>query len=138
MTEPRPWEVGDHDSRWNSYMIEPNSNVLRNKLGVVAAEDLRSADNDLVEFRVAELRSRPRLVAPTYDLSHLKAIHFHLFQDVYDWAGDVRTVGIAKGEGADSSFIPPLEIDRPSPTSQAEYLRANDWGPCRQKASSMR
>ncbi|MEZ5801850.1 MAG: Fic family protein [Rhizobiaceae bacterium] len=27
-----------------------------------------------------------------FDLAHLRAIHRHLFQDVYEWAGDVRTV----------------------------------------------
>ena len=32
-----------------------------------------------------------------FDLAHLKAIHRHLFKDVYAWAGDVRTVEIAKG-----------------------------------------
>jgi cell filamentation protein len=32
-----------------------------------------------------------------FDLRHLKAIHHHLFQDVYDWAGQVRTVEISKG-----------------------------------------
>lgn len=128
MNHPRPWEVGDHDSRWNGYLIEPNSNVLRNKLGASTAEDLRSAENDLLEFRVAELRSRPSLIAKTYDLSHLNALHFHLFQDVYEWAGDLRTVGIAKGAGEDTSFIPPLEISRPvahvaSRISESEQLK---------------
>lgn len=28
---------------------------------------------------------------------HFKAIHEHLFQDVYDWAGKIRTVRISKG-----------------------------------------
>lgn len=31
------------------------------------------------------------------DFEHYKAIHHHLFQDVYRWAGQVRTVRIAKG-----------------------------------------
>ena len=31
-----------------------------------------------------------------FDLAHLKAIHRHLFQDVYDWAGKVRTDASAK------------------------------------------
>jgi cell filamentation protein len=30
-------------------------------------------------------------------LTHLRAIHRHLFQDVYDWAGELRTVEINKG-----------------------------------------
>ena len=43
-----------------------------------------------------------RLLEPVppgdFDLDQLKAIHRHLFQDVYEWAGEVRTVEIAKGE----------------------------------------
>ena len=31
------------------------------------------------------------------DFEHLKAIHFYLFQDLFFWAGKVRTVAIAKG-----------------------------------------
>src|SRR5690606_15090999 len=33
----------------------------------------------------------------SFDLKHLRAIHRHLFQDVYDWAGELRTVEIFKG-----------------------------------------
>lgn len=41
-------------------------------------------------------RSREDVPRGKFDLDHLKAIHRHLFQDVYDWAGKVRTVEIAK------------------------------------------
>lgn len=113
MTEPRPWELGDHEARWNGYLLATGSPVLRNKVGATTAEDLRAAENDLLEFRLTELRSQSRLVPRTYDLEHLQRLHFQLFQDVYEWAGDLRTVGIAKGEGDDTSFIPPLNIERP-------------------------
>lgn len=33
-----------------------------------------------------------------FDMIHLHAIHHYLFQDVYDWAGELRTVEIAKDE----------------------------------------
>ena len=49
----------------------------------------------------------------TFDSAHLKALHRQLFQDVYEWAGEFRTVGLARGEGEDTSFIPPLEIELP-------------------------
>jgi fido (protein-threonine AMPylation protein) len=38
---------------------------------------------------------------------YLRAIHRQLFQDVYVWAGDVRTVGIEKGG---ESFCPPGSV----------------------------
>ncbi|MEP9384741.1 Fic/DOC family protein [Nocardioides cheoyonin] len=87
--------------------------MLRNKVGATTVEELRAAENDLLEYRLAELRERPELVARTYELGHLKALHRQLFQDVYEWAGDLRTVGLAKGEGEDTSFMPPFEIERP-------------------------
>lgn len=59
------------------------------------------------------MRARPSLIARTYDLAHLKRLHFQLFQDVFEWAGELRTVGIAKGDGSDTSFMPPFEIERP-------------------------
>lgn len=113
MNQPPQWQVGDHEARWNAYLLTPGSAVLRNRVGATTIEDLRSAENDLLESRLAELRSRPTLIARTYDLTHLRRLHHHLFQDVYEWAGELRTVGIAKGEGEDASFIPPLEIERP-------------------------
>ncbi|MCM1559798.1 MAG: Fic family protein [Butyrivibrio sp.] len=30
-------------------------------------------------------------------MKHLQAIHAYIFQDVYDWAGELRKVDIAKG-----------------------------------------
>jgi cell filamentation protein len=87
--------------------------VLRNKVGATTVDELRDAENDLVEYRLAELRERPSLVPRTFDSAHLKALHRQLFHDVYEWAGEFRTVGLAKGEGEDTSFIPPLEIELP-------------------------
>lgn len=121
----RPWQVGDHEDRWNGYLIAAGSDVLRNKVGATTAEELRHAENDLVEFRLTELRARPGLVPRTYDLQHLERLHFHLFQDVFEWAGEVRTVGIAKGEGEDTSFMPPLEIGR-SVAHVADRIAATD------------
>jgi cell filamentation protein len=32
-----------------------------------------------------------------FDVAHLKAIHRYIFQDVFEWAGEFRTVNISKG-----------------------------------------
>ncbi|RQN01980.1 cell filamentation protein Fic [Aeromicrobium camelliae] len=110
MSRLRPWETGDHASRWDGYFDE-SLQVLRNKVGATTPEQLRDAENDLVEVRVAELRQHPALVPRTWDLEHVKGLHRQLFQDVYEWAGQLRTVGLAKGGG--ESFVPPLDIERP-------------------------
>jgi cell filamentation protein len=46
-------------------------------------------------LRILELLDKP--VSGAFDLKHLQAIHAYIFQDVYDWAGELRKVDIAKG-----------------------------------------
>ena len=76
----------------SEYCYPPDFTVLRNRLGLRDAVVLDFHEREIVAQRIAE-------GAPTgdFDLRHLRAIHRHLFQDVYDWAGELRTVEIAKG-----------------------------------------
>jgi len=107
---PHPWDTGDLERNWQGYFI-PGTSILRNRVGARTLDALRDAENDLVEARVIELREAPELLGDrTYDLAYLRAIHLQLFQDVYVWAGDVRTVGIEKGG---ESFCPPGSISQP-------------------------
>lgn len=74
------------------YCYPPDHRVLRNKFGIRDAEEL-----DYVEREFVARRMRGRVPTGKFDLAHLKAIHRHLFQDIHDWAGQVRTVEISKG-----------------------------------------
>jgi cell filamentation protein len=104
-----PWDTGDLERNWQGYFI-PGTSTLRNRVGALTLDALRDAENDLVEARVIELREAPDVLGDrSYDLAYLRAIHGQLFQDVYVWAGDVRTVGIEKG---DESFCPPGSISQ--------------------------
>ena len=117
-----PWDAGDLEQNWQGYFI-PGTSILRNRVGAQTAEELRNAENDLVEARVIELREAPELLGDrSYDLTYLRAIHRHLFQDVYDWAGDVRTVGLEKG---DESFCPPGSINQPMDHVAAQIHHLN-------------
>ena len=73
----------------------PGIGVLRNKPGLRDRESLRLFEYEAVAQRTAALLQKP--VKGSFDLGHLQAIHKTLFQDVYDWAGELRTVDIAKG-----------------------------------------
>lgn len=69
-----------------------NSTVLVNKL------DLRSqAELDAFEAEISSARAEEPLPDGLLDFAHYKAVHHHLFQDVYAWAGEARTVRISKG-----------------------------------------
>jgi len=72
--------------------VSPGTVVLKNKLGIRDMDALERA-----ERRAAVQRIRQGVPSGTFDLAHLCAIHRHLYQDVYDWAGKVRTINIAKG-----------------------------------------
>ena len=71
-----------------------DSDVLINKLNITNDKDLYDAERELVSLRIYELNNNP--IKGEFDFKHLKAIHKHLFQDVYRWAGDVRNCNIAK------------------------------------------
>ena len=73
-----------------TYCYPPDFTTLRNRFGIRDAAGL-----DQVEREFVTTRMRQRLPAGEFDLAHLRALHRHLFQDVYDWAGEVRTVEIA-------------------------------------------
>jgi cell filamentation protein len=75
--------------------MDPETGVLRNKLSIKDRDRL-----DKFERRAVQLRMEEGVPQGNFDLKHLKAIHRHLFQDVYDWAGELRTVNISKGGSA--------------------------------------
>lgn len=70
----------------------PDSTVLRNLKNLRSAEDLERFETAMTNQRADEL-----LPAGQLDADHYYAIHQHLFQDVYEWAGQPRTVRIEKG-----------------------------------------
>lgn len=72
----------------------PESDVLINKLGIREQEKLHIFERKLTMLRLLELIGQP--LKGNYDFKHLQAIHRYIFQDIYDWAGKVRTVDIAK------------------------------------------
>lgn len=75
--------------------VQPGAEVLRNRLGITDPAVLADFELRASLVRVAELTRRP--LDGDFDLRHLCAIHRHVFRDVYDWAGEIRTVNIAKG-----------------------------------------
>ncbi len=73
----------------------PDSDILKNKADLHTQSALDAFEADATAIRLLELTERP--ITGKFDLPHLQAIHRHLFQDVYDWAGQLRTVDISKG-----------------------------------------
>ena len=73
----------------------PDSEVLKNKADLLDQTALDAFEADATAIRLLEMIEHP--IQGSFDLLHLQAIHHHLFQDVYEWAGRLRTVDISKG-----------------------------------------
>jgi cell filamentation protein len=74
--------------------VYPETNVLRNLRDIRDAGQLNRFEAIATTRRAVELGHQP--IAGAFDSRHLQAIHRHIFQDVYEWAGDFRTVTISK------------------------------------------
>ena len=84
----------------------PGTQVLRNKPGLVDGQPLAQFEYEQSAIRIQEIRQSP--VPGRLDLEHLQALHRTIFQDVYDWAGEIRNVSIIKGS---TRFAEPAYIE---------------------------
>lgn len=73
----------------------PGTNVLRNRRNLTDSRALDEYEAIATQRRLIELFQKPAM--GRFDVSHLQKIHRYIFQDVYDWAGQFRTVNISKG-----------------------------------------
>jgi cell filamentation protein len=77
--------------------------TLKNRLGLRDSALLES-----FELEMTTLRAREALPRGNFDAPHYCRVHFHMFQDVYKWAGKYRTVQTSKGG---NTFCFPEYID---------------------------
>ena len=74
--------------------VYPGTNVLRNLRDLRDLNTLAAFEADATGWRIRQLEHEP--TRGKLNLAHLKAIHRHIFQDVYPWAGEFRTVNISR------------------------------------------
>ncbi len=98
---------------WDSYFYPPpDHRTLRNLFDEHDPAVLARLEYVETVERQRELAAGEVVIARTYNSEHLRAIHRHLFQDVYPWAGQYRTVNISKGGGGNFADVTTGEIDR--------------------------
>ena len=72
--------------------------TLENKFGLTSSADLAREEEFVSKKRAVELFENSVLDSlPAGKFSTLQAIHKYLFEDIYNFAGELRTVNIAKG-----------------------------------------
>lgn len=101
--------------------VYPGTDVLKNLLGVRDSQRLSMAEAIATARRIIELGAVP--IRGRLDIPHLQSIHRHIFQDLYDWAGQFRTVNISRSGQIPFCFAEQVE---PSLRSLFERLARED------------
>ena len=87
--------------------------TLKNKLGITEYKDLNNAEKDIGFVKLIDIGESFK---QKYDIEYIKSIHRHIFEDIFDWAGEFRTVPVYKTEivipGLSLEYSAPKDIER--------------------------
>ena len=95
--------------------INPNG-VLINKMGITDYQELNKAEADIGFVKLIDVDSVP---TGDFDEELIKRIHRHIFEDIFSWAGEYRTIPIEKQE----LVLPGCSIPYSYPNEIAKDLR---------------
>lgn len=108
------------------YVYE-ETGTLKNKLGIKDYEELRKAESDISFVKL--LTVDRDVDCSKFDLDYIKNIHKYILDDIYDWAGEFRTVPMVKPEdilGGDTvRYVYPKEIEPKAKECLNELNRVN-------------
>ena len=96
----------------------PGTTVLINKLGLKNQEALDNVESVTVALHSAEIESKPSEDPFTFDF--YCGLHKRLFGDLYDWAGELRTIDFSK---KGTSFYPASDLRE---LGNAKFARLKD------------
>lgn len=99
----------------DKYVLE--NGTLKNKLGITDQKALNESERKIT--RNAELN----MPSFSLDFQGLKQVHKHLFEDVYEWAGEIRE-SILKKE--DTFFVPHTRLNKAIEELFSELERKNN------------
>ena len=81
-------EVLNYKSRYEE------NGVLINKLGITDSKTLEKVERELTTFKLSKLYLNPG--KQSFDINHYLSIHRYLFEDIYPFAGEIRSENIRK------------------------------------------
>ena len=95
--------------------------ILINKKNIRDQTKLDKLERLYTAKRLYELKKNP--IKGVFDLGYLQKIHHYIFQDIYDFAGEIRTVNIGKG----IQFCPVLHIESYFQIEVADKLKTLNY-----------
>ncbi|MDI2111733.1 Fic/DOC family protein [Commensalibacter nepenthis] len=87
--------------------IDKKTGLLKNNIQATTQKQLEAFELGWTDIRAQKLNERT-VIHSNFDLNYAKELHKTLFQDVYPWAGEIRTVDIQK---EDTLFYPNQKIE---------------------------
>ena len=101
--------------------------TLKNKLGITEYKELNDAEKDIGFVKLIDIGESFK---QKYDAEYIRSIHRHIFEDIFDWAGEFRTVPVYKTE----IVIPGLSLEYSAPKNiekdlnvVLEELNSTNW-----------
>ena len=76
--------------------LYPDSEVLKNLAGIQDEQMLKDMEADYTLYRLSEIVTDADWMK--FDFNSLCKMHYHIFQDIYEWAGCPRIINIEKAE----------------------------------------
>ena len=107
------------------YVLEDGT--LRNKLGITDYQELKAAERDIGYVKLLNAES---VMKSKCDITLLKNIHKHIFEDIFEWAGEFRTVPVYKEElvipGISLEYASPKDINKQL-TQYLDEMNSANW-----------
>ena len=84
--------------KYHGRIIMANKMILENRLNITDSDELAREEERISKKKAAELFDNKLLDSfPAGKFDTLQAIHKYMFEDIFDFAGEIRTVNLAKG-----------------------------------------
>ncbi len=102
---------------------DAETGVMYNRFGIKDKGTLQRVESTISYVKSFEFVHTP--IRGRFDLNHMKDIHKKLFGDVYEWAGEIRSIDITKG-GCLFAYHHQIESYAPKITqklAKEQYLR---------------
>lgn len=107
--------------------LYPDVDVLINKRNIKNQEELDALESDIVPLRIVALRKQGLIIKSVFDI---KKIHKFLFESIFDWAGEFRTITMYKREpilgGCSVDYTPHDYIEKEMGDLERRY-QSIDW-----------
>jgi len=112
-------------SRLDPYLY-PDTDVLINKKGIKNQAELDALESDIVPLRIMALRKQGFSITSVFDI---KKIHKFLFESIFDWAGEYRTITMYKKEpildGYSVDYTPHNYIEKEMNELEEKFININ-------------